>query len=54
MAKILYEVKQNQNQYNAGYGPIILWQWYALTNEKAGSTQKKSLPVFLKKIFGKK
>ena len=24
MAKILYEVKQNQNQYNAGYG-----QWYA-------------------------
>ena len=24
MAKILYEVKQNQNQYNPGYG-----QWYA-------------------------
>ena len=30
-----------------GHGPIILWQWYALTNEKAGSTQKKSLPVFI-------
>ena len=31
MAKILYEVKQNQNQYNPGYG-----QWYA--KEKALET----------------
>ena len=30
-----------------GHGPIILWQRHALTNEKAGSTQKKSLPVFI-------